>query len=843
MGNSVFSKKGFFSLILLMVFNAGVLLGQLQTPEEFLITEYGKQFTPHHQLLAYTQYLADNSPYVKMEVYGYTYEKRPLALVFITSPENLNQLEKIRTTNLYNAGLHPEPDNSIEKAIVWLSYSVHGNEAAGSEASMTVMHTLAAPDEKVQKWLENTVVIIDPSLNPDGYSRYSHWMLRESGKHIHPETDDREHMEPWPGGRVNHYLFDLNRDWAWQTQIESEQRMVKYNDWLPHVHADIHEMGYNSHYYFAPAAAPYHNYITQWQRDFQVEIGKNHTRYFDQEGWIYFTRESFDLFYPSYGDTYPTYHGSIGMTYEKGGIGAGRAVKMNNDDILTLRDRIEQHTIASLSTIEVSSNNADAVIDQFKTYFADAVASPKGLFKGYVIKSSENQKSLAKLFDKNRIQYGYSTEKINSTGYNYTESKKEAYTIEPGDMIISGHQPKSTFLQILMEPEHSLEDSVTYDITAWSLPYAYGVTTFGMDVLPVIKTESKTKEKDWSCVEKPYAYYFKWEGHSGQSILSGLLKKEIHVRVSKKELQLEDKEMKGNYVFALRADNKHVKNFDSLIMALFEEHYAERGCVSTGFTNTGRDLGGRNFTLLKAPRVFTISGDGVSSNGFGQVWHFFENHLDYPISIVDINNVNRIDLSDFDILVLPDGFYTLPKSFTDKMDSWISGGGKVVAIAGALRLFADKEGYLLKEFATDEEKKNDEKLAEEKALMERFEHFEGSERRSISNMIPGAIIKNEIDQSHPLTYGLELPYYYSLKTSPRKFSLLKNASNPVYIPDNVSHFGFIGSELKPKLANTTTFAVENKGRGSIVYMIDNPLYRGFWHSGLHIFANALFMVD
>lgn len=234
---------------------------------------------------------------------------RPLLMAFVSTPGNLAKLEALRRNNLRRAGiLEGAPDPALDLAVVWLSFSVHGNEAAGSESSMAVLHALAdSANERTQPWLENTLIVIDPSVNPDGYSRYTHWHRQVSNRQANPDPATWEHLEPWPGGRTNHYLFDLNRDWVWQTQAESRQRMEVYNRWLPHIHVDVHEQGYNSPYYSAPAAHPYHPYITGWQRDFQVEIGRNNARYFDEEGWLYFTRQRFDLFYPSYGDTLPDF--------------------------------------------------------------------------------------------------------------------------------------------------------------------------------------------------------------------------------------------------------------------------------------------------------------------------------------------------------------------------------------------------------------------------------------------------------------------------------------------------------------------------------------------------------
>ena len=254
---------------------------QLKSPKAFLGYELGDKFTRHHSVVDYFKHVADVSSNVVLEEYGRTYENRPLLLAYIASDENMAQLETIRTDNLRRAGLL-EGTPTTNVSIVWLSYNVHGNEASSSEASLLTLYTLALQsDTAVQRWLKNTVVIIDPCLNPDGRDRYVNWYNSVVGEKYDPANLSREHREPWPGGRTNHYYFDLNRDWAWQIQTESRQRMKLYLDWMPQVHVDFHEQGYNEPYYFAPAAEPFHEVITPWQRSFQNSIGKNHARYFD----------------------------------------------------------------------------------------------------------------------------------------------------------------------------------------------------------------------------------------------------------------------------------------------------------------------------------------------------------------------------------------------------------------------------------------------------------------------------------------------------------------------------------------------------------------------------------
>jgi hypothetical protein len=379
-------KKLVSLLLLLAAFMAVHAQQKLQSPAEFLGYELGERFTRHHRAVEYYNYVAQSLPYVRVVPYGETYEHRPLLYAVVTSPENFEKLEQIRLDNLRRAGIEPgTPTTKV--AIVWMSYNVHGNEANSLEASMRTLYELADPtNTKSSEWLKNTVVILDPCINPDGRDRYANFYNQFGNIPANPDIDATDHREPWPGGRPNHYLFDLNRDWAWQTQIESRQRIKAYTQWMPHVHVDFHEQGFNSPYYFAPAAEPYHEVITPWQREFQVTIGKNHAKYFDAEGWLYFTKEVFDLLYPSYGDSYPTFNGAIGMTYEQAGSGrGGLTITTKEGDPLTLKDRLTHHHTAGMSTVEVTSVNAAKVVDEFEKYFRENNNNPTSPYKAFVI--------------------------------------------------------------------------------------------------------------------------------------------------------------------------------------------------------------------------------------------------------------------------------------------------------------------------------------------------------------------------------------------------------------------------------------------------------------------------
>lgn len=840
-------NRSLFFLLWILVGQTGV--AQLQTPDDFLPHTYGEHFTSHHLLVDYFEHIAEESPLVKIIPYGRTNQGRPMLVAVVTSEANHARLDEIRMNNLRMAGVEDgETDASLSRGLVWLSFSVHGNEAAGSESALQVLYDLANPsNQKTKEWLENTVVIIDPSVNPDGYSRYTHWVRNVTMDEINTDIQDIEHMEPWPGGRVNHYLFDLNRDWAWQTQIESQQRMKLYNQWLPHVHADLHEMGHESPYYFAPAARPYHPYITKWQQDFQEDIGKNHAKYFDKEGWLYFTKEVFDLFYPSYGDTYPTFSGAIGMTYEQGGSRVGgRAVKLSNNEVLTLQDRIDHHKTTALSTIEITSVNADRVINEFQDFYDKSSNNPPGRYKSFVIKkdhSGVRLLNLANLLDKQGIQYGTIESDRSVSGFLYSTASQGSLQAEAGDLVVSAYQPKGLLAQILLEPSAVLEDSVTYDITAWSLPYAYGLeavaSTTRMDPTEIKMDLSRDE------ISSAYAYIIPRTDLESVKYISRLIQEGISVRVLPKAFEYQGVKCDAGSAVVTRADNKSKDDqlLDMMIAAREDTPLAKVISIDGGFADVGPDLGSGQVFLLEQPKVLTISGDGVSSNAHGQIKWYFDRVVDYPLSVVDIKNWGRINLDKYNTLILPEGWYRLSESMRGQISTWVNEGGKLIAIGSANNKLIDQEGFGLKRFASDEEAATSKKENKAADLAARYNHYSESERRAISDYVPGAIFGLTVDDSHPLGFGLG-DTYYSLRTSSTTFPLAVDAANVIVHPkDDAKVLGFAGSKIKERLTDSAAFIVEDKGRGTVIYMADNPLFRGFWYNGMFLFSNALFVVQ
>jgi len=462
--------KSIFKFFILFSVVFDVYSQNLKSPSDFLGYDIGTQFSRHSQVVDYFNHVSEEMDKNTLLInYGKTYERRPLFYAVISSEANIAEIENIRLNNLSALDFN---DNRInDKAIVWLSYSVHGNESSSTEASMQTIYELLT---KRSDLLENTVVIIDPCLNPDGRDRYANWYNQTTTIPYNTNKISMEHKEPWPGGRANHYLFDLNRDWAWITQVESQQRLDEYQKWMPHVHVDFHEQGINEPYYFAPAAEPYHEVITKWQRDFQFMIGKNNAKYFDENGWLYFTKEIFDLLYPSYGDTYPTYLGAIGMTYEQAGGGvAGLGILNSEGKNLTLVDRVKHHTVAGISTVEISSANSEKLNTEFVNFFKNKDGNTTYIMNG----DKDKIDQLSRFLKNHKIDF-YSSDDQKLSVYSYNKNKTVNHSISTADLIIPNFQPRGKLVDVFLERTTKLSDSMTYDITAWSLPFVYGLNGY-----------------------------------------------------------------------------------------------------------------------------------------------------------------------------------------------------------------------------------------------------------------------------------------------------------------------------------------------------------------------------
>ncbi|MEN8885544.1 MAG: M14 family metallopeptidase [Winogradskyella sp.] len=819
-------RKLIIILFVLLSFQNLTLAQNIQSPSDFLGYEIGTQFSRHHQVVDYFKSVANQLPnQVKLEQYGTTNERRGLHLAYISSEANIKNLETIRENNLKNTGLLNGTPTATNIAIVWLSYNVHGNEASSTEAAMLTLYKLLTERKAL---LENTVVIIDPSINPDGRDRYVNWFNETASQPYNADRQASEHNEPWPGGRPNHYLFDLNRDWAWATQIESASRLKAYNKWMPHIHVDFHEQGINEPYYFAPAAEPFHEVISDWQRDFQTQIGQNHAKYFDAEGWLFFTRERFDLFYPSYGDTYPTYMGAIGMTYEQGGHGmAGLGILNDEGHVLTLVERLTHHTTTGLSTVEIASQNAEKLNSEFAKFFDNSDLK----YKSYVVSGNTDKlNSLKNLLNKHDIKHENPTA-TKVSGYNYATAKQGSINVNSSAIVVHTNQPKGKMVKVLFEPDAKLSDSLTYDITAWSIPYAYGLDAIASTTK--INSTVLAERKSLQVLKDAYGYVSKWNAMEDAQFLAELLKQNFRVRFTEKPFSSNGSNFERGSLIITKGDNKHITDFVATLNTVAQNHTQPLTQINSGFSQSSPDIGSPDIKLINKQKIAVLSGEGTSSLSYGEIWHFFEQQLHYPITSINTDNLSRTNLDKYNILIIPNGYYgsVLNEATMTKVKDWVRSGGKVIAIDGALRSFAGKDGFSLKYKASENEETTDNLVA-----------YADRERSYSNNLITGAIFKTKVDNTHPMAFGYSNDYF-TLKLGSSAYSLLDSGYNVAHLDDTKVFSGFAGKNALNNLDKTLVFGEERMGNGSFIYMVDNTLFRSFWENGKLFLVNAIFFVN
>ncbi|MGB5554542.1 MAG: zinc carboxypeptidase, partial [Flavobacteriaceae bacterium] len=556
-------------------------------------------------------------------------------------------------------------------------------------------------------------------------------------------------------------------------------------------------------------------------------------KYFDANGWFYFTKEVFDLFYPSYGDTYPTYNGGVGMTYEQGGSGrAGLGVITGIGDTLTLKDRIAHHHTTGLSTVEVATKNAERLNEEFKKFYRNKNFK----YKSYVLSGNQDKlEALTRLLDQHEIEYGMANGNA-VKGLDYKTLKNTTMRSSANSLVVSTDQTKGTLVTVLFEPNAKLSDSLTYDITAWSLPYAYGLNAVASET-PVSATKGK---KDGATIvtvdEDAYSYITDWNSMDDARFLADLLYHKIRVRYALKPFKTAQGNFERGSLIITKADNKHHKAYAATLTEAATKHHKTLVRTNTGFVDGGKDFGSRYVQMIDDVKVAVLAGEPTSTLQFGEIWHFFEQQLHYPVTILDSEYWSRVDLSEYDVLVLPDGYgYNgfIKEDQLQQLKEWVAEGGKLIAMGGAIQGLVGDKGFDIK--ARKKEKEKD-------SIAIEVQSYDAGQRESMKESITGAIFKTKVDPTHPLAYGYD-DTYFSLKLGEDAYEYLKEGT-VVYLENETKPVaGFAGSEVQKKIGKTMIFGVEEHGRGQVIYMVDNPLFRGFWENGKLFFANAVFMVN
>ncbi|MEM7261002.1 MAG: M14 family metallopeptidase [Planctomycetota bacterium] len=818
--------------------------GLVETPSDYFGVPLGERFTPHHDVLRYGRYLAEKSDRVEFQSYGTTAEGRELYYLIISSEANLRRLDEIRDLQMRLADPRTvegagELDAILEQlpAVVWMSYNVHGNEASATEAGLRTMYQLIDGSDVMTRTIrENSVVILDPLLNPDGRERYLQWYHSVAVPGGDPNPRSREHSEPWPGGRSNHYYFDLNRDWAWLSQIETQARAPHYLSWQPLVHGDFHEMSPESTYFFFPAEEPVNANYTDHTIGWGQRFGRANADAFDRFGWMYYTEESFDLFYPGYGDSWPSLHGAIGMTYEQGGgPRGGLRYKRRDGSILTLTERLHHHVVASMATLECAARERDALQRSFHEFRAGAAAD----VAEYISPPQEGERldNLVRLLVRQGVEVHTTAEPcVAESLTDHFGEGHDLVRLPAGTRIVSLDQPAGRLARALIEPEAKVTVNRFYDISAWSLPFSMGVQAFSapdpieverslLEALPSRSGSVQTKAR--------YSYMIPWNGVPAARALHALQSEGLRVRLVPEEIEIHGERFDG----CLQIPVIGQESVHEIVARVSVESGVHARAVHSGLSEKGIDLGSDKVIDLARPKIAIASGEGVRSSSFGALWFLFERELEIPFTAFNLDDFDALDLHNYNVLILPSGFgyrKILSGDSGDDLRAWVRGGGVLIAIGGAAFACSAEDS----KFTSISRKITGDKKKDEEIRVRRKIRELRAQRRE--RQVPGNIFRVELDADHPLALGLPEQLYVFMEGTD-SFAVSGNSSDVGAFTDDPAISGYITDESEKKVSKRVYLAEQSMGRGKVILYADDPNFRLFWRGLTRLFLNSVFL--
>ncbi len=828
------------ALVLLLLGGSRSVAQTVASPEDVLGHGLGERFTDVAAVVHYAETLASASDRVQLVRSGTTPEGRPLLLLVIASPANSARLESVLQANarLTDPDL-PATEASViaasNPAIAWFTYGVHGDESASTEAALWTAWDLAADASGASGILDSLVVVIDPVANPDGRDRYVQWYRGARGKQPNPNAASREHHPPWPGGRYNHYLFDLNRDWTWATQPETRARLSQWQRWNPQVHVDFHEMGFSSTYFFFPAAEPlnpvYPDYTVRWAEYF----GRANAAEFDRRRWLYYTGETFDMFYPGFGDSWPSLVGAIGMTYEQAGSGGGGLVVRRPDGTdLTLADRAMHHRVAGLTTMRAASARKTDLLNEYAAFHRGQGGDEPDVL---LVPGPEASalRDLVALLHAQSVRIERAERAFRATAEPHPGFRERSEFPE-GTLRVPARQPRGRLAVTLLQPETVLDADVkgTYDITAWSLPYAYAVEAHstgplaGVPFAPVPVFGETTEESE------PVEAYG-WLVRPAFEAAGPLIR------------YLEA----GGRAFALRRafEQAGIRWPSGTVFLPGDEGASalvtEAGLtplvssVTSGRATEGRDLGTGSAITLRFPRVAVLMGEGFSATGAGAIWFLLEEMAGIPFNALDPGTIRRADLSPYDVLVLPSGNpRRASESLAEQITEWVEGGGTLVTVGSSARWAVSTLTEIVRRGEEDDQADPDE--------IRRLGLRTIEQRRSDAwdDRVSGIILPLSTDPDHPLVWGLgagnEDGSAFALRLNDLAFEpSLGHETVASFDADIEAVSGSVSARKLGEFASTSWLSVARVGAGKIVLFADDPLFRLMWPANFVVFTNAL----
>ena len=805
----------------------------IPTPKQFFGHEPGEWHLTHDRLYAYIKTLAEKSDRAIWEDYGRSYENRILGNLIISSPENIKNIEQLRIEHLKLCDPSVSSTLNVEKMPVFikLGYGIHGNESSSHNSSVIVAYYLIAGEgEKIEQMLENCIILIDPSLNPDGMQRHSSWVNSTRSLNNNPDSDSWEFSETWPGGRTNHYWFDLNRDYLFLQNPETKGRMAAFYKWRPNIVTDHHEMDAGSTFFFQPGVQKRNNPLTPSNiHQLTAEVGRYHEKYLNSIGSLYYTEEGFDDFYVGKGSSYPDIHGSVGILFEQAGVKGH--LRNTQGGQISFPFAIRNHVVISLSSLEAALNLKTRMLECQREFYRDVlVQAEKYPVKAFVFSENTDKYRITEFINilhQHQIKVFRLAKDYSKNGMTYKST--DSY-------IVPLKQNEYLFARSLFEPVKSFADSSFYDVSTWVLPMAFNLSYTGIDEIKSVEAITGEEIKDLPALSggisgssDPYAYLFEWNEYLAPRALFELQDAGIRVKVATDRFTYNDGKINKKFSFGtimVHSGSQSVSGKDlyQLMEKVARNNYITVYGLSTGLTSEGMDLGSNLFININQPSVLMFTGEGANSSDAGEIWHMLDTRFNIPVTMVTPSRLNNVNLQKYNVIVVT-GNPSVSQSFIEKLKAWNRSGGTLIGYENGNKWIAANKLTQIN-FIDEVRQKSNQGI-----------YVKMQSDRQIQQ-IPGTIFETKLDLSHPLCYGYtkdRLPVFKTGVTAARTDTVAYN--NPVIYTADPLLSGYCTPENIDRIKGSAFASVHGS---RIISIYDNTNFRAAWYGTNKIFMNAVF---
>ena len=814
----------------------------IPTPAEVIGHEVGEWHITHDKLVQYMYAVAEASDRVTIHEYARTYEGRPLLLLAITTPENHANLDRIMEN--HHALTDPAGSGNLDletmPVIVNLGNSVHGNEPSGSNSSLlSAYYFSAAEGSKIDEILNNAIVLIDPSLNPDGLNRFATWVNMHKSATTVTDPASREFSEVWPNGRTNHYWFDLNRDWMPVVHPESRGRINMFHKWRPNVLTDHHEMGTNATYFFQPGIPDRTHPLTpQINQDLTAAIAEFHADALDDVQALYYTKESFDDFYYGKGSTYPDVFGTIGILFEQASS-RGHAQESVHG-VVEFPFTIRNQFLTSLSTVDASVALRTELHEYRRSFYRDMQNEASNVQTRAIVVGDYNDAGrnfhLADLLSHHNVEMYELARDLEVDGKEFKQG---------GAIVIPTEQTEYKFIEAMFETRIEFPDSLFYDISTWTLPYAFNMPyteltsgQFNQNLLGDLIVDPQLPAGELVGGQSSYAYMFEWDEYYAPRTLYRLQNLGVRTKVASRPTTVMTADGTKEFGFGSILVSLGIQDVDEdriyeTLQRAAEEDGVHIYSISRGLAAAGVDLGSPSMNNLEKPSVAILAGPGVSNLEVGEIWHQMDQRYRIPLTIIDKHRLGNADLSRYNRIIMTQGNYNdLSDGAVSDLKRWVRQGGVLIVQRSAVNWAINQDMISLNQ--------------KERAETHQAQHLPYADMQATrgAQVIGGSIFNGRIDITHPLGYGYKRSDIHIFRNSTNFLEKPENPyANPLYITDDPLASGYISNENLEMVADTPSAFVSGYGSGRIISFIDNPNFRAFWYGKNKLFANALFFGD